>query len=130
MKTGTNQPWSPSRLYRDTDNAMMMGVCAGIADYFGLPRWVVRVGWVFLLFAFTFMTVIAYFAMGFALKPKPLDLYANVEEERFWREARVDPKRTVGDLQSKYRHIEKRIREAEAFVTSSEFKLRRDFKGL
>ena len=130
MMTRTNQPWSPSRLYRDPDNGMMMGVCAGIADYFGIARWIVRVGAVVLLFAFTFMTVIAYFALGFILKPKPLDLYANAEEERFWRDTRVDPKRTVGDLQSKYRHIEKRIRDAEAFVTSSEFKLRRDFRGL
>lgn len=125
-----NTPWSPSRLYRDTDHSVLMGVCAGIADYFGLPRWVVRVAAVFLLFAFTFMTVIVYFALGFMLKPKPLDLYANADEERFWRDARVDPKRTVGDLQSKYRAIEKRIRDAEAFVTSSEFKLRRDFRGL
>jgi phage shock protein C len=128
--TRTNQPWSPSRLYRDPDNGVMMGVCAGIADYFGIARWIVRVGAIVLLFAFTFMTVIVYFGLGLALKPKPLDLYANADEERFWRDARVDPKRTVGDLQSKYRAIEKRIRDAEAFVTSSEFKLRRDFKHL
>jgi phage shock protein C len=130
MMTRTNQPWSPSRLYRDPDNGVMMGVCAGIADYFGIARWIVRVGAIVLLFAFTFMTVIVYFGLGLALKPKPLDLYANADEERFWRDARVDPKRTVGDLQSKYRAIEKRIRDAEAFVTSSEFKLRRDFRWL
>jgi len=130
MNTGSNFSWSPSRLYRDPDNGMMMGVCAGIADYFGIARWMVRVGAVILLFAFTFMTVIAYFALGYILKPKPTDLYIDAEEERFWRNTRVDPKRTVGDLQSKYRHIEKRIRDAEAFVTSSEFKLRRDFRGL
>jgi phage shock protein C len=129
MKTA-NTPWSPSRLYRDTDNSVLMGVCAGIADYFGLPRWAVRLAAVFLLFAFTFMTVIAYVMLGFMLKPKPLDLYASADEERFWRDTRIDPKRTVGDLQAKYRAIEKRIRDAEAFVTSSEFKLRRDFRGL
>ena len=130
MTTGTNQPWSPSRLYRDPANGMLMGVCAGIADYFGMPRWLVRVGAVFMLFAFTFMTVFTYLALGFALKPKPLDLYASEDEERFWRTARVDPKRTVGDLQSRYRTVEKRIRDAEAFVTSSEFRLRRDFRQL
>ncbi len=124
MNTGT------TRLYRDTEHSMVMGVCAGIADYFGAPRWLVRVGAVFALFAFTFMTVIVYFSMGFFLKPKPIDLYANEDEERFWQRTRVDPKRTVSDIQSKFRSVEKRIRDAEAFVTSSEFKLRRDFRKL
>ena len=130
MNTGINHSWSPSRLYRDPANGMLMGVCAGIADYFGVARWIVRAGAIVLLFAFTFMTVLIYFGLGFFLKPKPLDLYADAEEERFWRTTRIDPKRTVGELQTKFRTIEKRIRDAEAFVTSSEFKLRRDFRGL
>jgi len=130
MNTGINNSWSPSRLYRDPANGMLMGVCAGIADYFGIPRWIVRVGAVFMFFAFFFMTVVAYLVLGFVLKPKPIDLYANEDEERFWRGARIDPKRTVSDLHAKYRAIEKRIRDAEAFVTSSEFRLRRDFRGL
>jgi phage shock protein C len=121
---------SPNRLYRDPDNAVLMGVCAGIADYFGVPRWVVRVGAVFLLFCFHFFTIVGYFALGFFLKPKPTDLYRDAEEEQFWRRARVDPKGTVGDVQGKFRDIERRIRDAEAFVTSSEFKLRRDFRKL
>ena len=28
-----NTPWSPSRLYRDTDHSVLMGVCAGIAPF-------------------------------------------------------------------------------------------------
>jgi phage shock protein C len=126
----TTSSWSPNRLYRDPDHAMLMGVCAGIADYFGLPRWLVRVGMVILLFTFHFFAVAGYVAMGFFLKPKPADLYKSAEEEEFWRRTRVDPKRTVADVQSKYRDIERRIRDAEAFVTSSEFKLRRDFRKL
>jgi len=27
---------NPHRLYRDKDNAMLAGVCAGLASYFGL----------------------------------------------------------------------------------------------
>ena len=130
MINGPARDWSPNRLYRDTEHGMMMGVCAGIADYFGAPRWAVRLGAVFLLFAFTFMTVIVYFSMGFFLKPKPIDLYADADDERFWRRTRVDPKSTVSDIQAKFRAVEKRIRDAEAFVTSSEFKLRRDFRKL
>ena len=36
----------PKRLYKDPANAMVAGVCAGIAEYFGWdPTWV-RLGWV------------------------------------------------------------------------------------
>ena len=31
------------QLYRDTDNARIAGVCAGIAHYFGLETWLVRI---------------------------------------------------------------------------------------
>ena len=126
----TNPTWSPNRLYRDPDHAMLMGVCAGIADYFGIPRWLVRVGAVIVLFTFFFFTIAVYLGLGFFLKPKPADLYANVEEENFWRRTRIDPKSTVADVNARFRDIERRIRDAEAFVTSSEFKLRRDFRKL
>ena len=34
------------KLYRDPENGMLAGVCAGIAEYFGWdPTWV-RLGWV------------------------------------------------------------------------------------
>ena len=126
----TTSSASPNRLYRDPDNAVLMGVCAGIADYFGIARWVVRLGMVILLFTFHFFTIVGYFALGFILQPKPAGLYANPDEEEFWRRTRVDPRRSVADVQGKYRDIERRIRDAEAFVTSSEFKLRRDFHKL
>lgn len=29
---------NPHRLYRDKDNAILTGVCAGLANYFGLNR--------------------------------------------------------------------------------------------
>ena len=35
------------RLYRSTDNRMVAGVCAGIADYFGIDPTLVRLIFVF-----------------------------------------------------------------------------------
>jgi phage shock protein C len=34
------------KLYRSSRNRMLAGVCAGIADYFGLDPTVVRLAWV------------------------------------------------------------------------------------
>lgn len=59
-------------LYRDTENARIAGVCGGVADYFGLERWLVRILVVtaFFLLAGPFM-FIAYIACWFILEPKP-----------------------------------------------------------
>ena len=127
---GQNTRFSPNRLYRDPENGVISGVCAGIADYFGISVTPVRVAAVIGLIFFFLPVVIGYIAMGYFLKPKPADLYASAVEEAFWRRTRVDPSRTVSEIQQKFRGIERRIREAEAYVTSSEFKLNRDFKEL
>lgn len=34
------------RLYKSKDNRMLDGVCAGIAEYFGIDPTLVRLGWV------------------------------------------------------------------------------------
>jgi hypothetical protein len=57
-------------------------------------------------------------------------LYSSREEEAFWRSVRLEPSRTAHDLLRKFQELERRLRAAEARVTSSEFKLRREFKDL
>jgi len=121
---------SPNKLYRDPANGIFRGVCAGIADYFGISVGLVRILTVLGVFVFSFPVVIGYLVLGFVLDPKPSGLYRSPDEESFWRRARVDPKGTVSDIQQKFRDVERRIREAEAYVTSSEFRLNRDFKEL
>ena len=121
---------SPIRFYRDPDNGPFLGVCAGIADYFDVPSMAVRLGAVFGLLFFTLPTVIAYVLAGVLVDRKPAELYANEDQEAFWRKVRVEPNQTVGDLGRKFRDIERRIRNTEAYVTSSEFKLNRDFREL
>ena len=34
------------KLYRNTENKMVAGVCSGIADYFDIDPTLVRLGWV------------------------------------------------------------------------------------
>ena len=74
---------SPNRLYRDPDNGPVLGVCAGVAEYFGVTPMAVRVVAVFGLVFFTLPMVIAYGAAGMFLDTKPDGLFANDEEEDF-----------------------------------------------
>jgi phage shock protein C len=118
------------RLYRDGRRAWLAGVCAGIADYFGLNPGLVRALTVASAVFFTFPTVVAYIIAAFALPRRPAELYDSPEEEAFWRSVRLEPGRTAHDLARKFQELERRLRAAEARVTSSEFKLQRQFKDL
>ncbi len=124
------RPASPRGLYRDGRRAWLAGVCAGIADYFGLNPCLVRALTVASAVFFTFPTVVAYLIAAFALPRRPADMYDSPEEEAFWRSVRLEPGRTAHDLTRKFQELERRLRAAEARVTSSEFKLRRQFRDL
>jgi phage shock protein C len=65
MKPGTS-------LYRDPKNGKIAGVCAGIADYFKLEIWLVRIltATAFFLLGGSFVLV-AYIAAWFILDKKP-----------------------------------------------------------
>jgi len=119
-----------SRLYRDTREGKILGVCAGLADYFGVETWVVRAIALIALVMFTIPTLIAYFAAPLVIKEKPRDFYGSRDEEGFWRGVRTEPSETAGALRHKFRDIERRMRAIEAYVTSREFSLNRDFRDL
>ena len=121
---------SPNRLYRDPYRGKLLGVCAGIADYFGFNPTVVRVLAAVGLIMFTVPTVIAYLAAGYLFKVKPRDMYASPEEEVFWRGVRTEPGGTARNLRHRFRDQERRLRAIEAYVTSREFKLNRDIADL
>ena len=123
-------PPSPRGLYRDPRRAWLAGVCAGIADYFGVSPCMVRALTVMSAIFFPPPTFIGYLIAAFVLKRRPDDMYENAREEAFWRSVRLEPGRTAHDLARKFQELERRLRAAEARVTSSEFKLRRQFRDL
>jgi phage shock protein C len=122
--------YSPNKLYRDPRKGMILGVCAGIADFFGVSPLLVRIVALVSLFLFTLPTFIAYFVAAALIRRKPEDLYASGEEEVFWRAVRTEPRQTVRELRHKFREMERRMRAMEGWVTSREFKLNREFRDL
>ena len=59
------------KLYRSDDNAMICGVCGGIAEYFNFDPSLVRIGWV--LISFWGPGIIAYIIAALIL-PKKSDV--------------------------------------------------------
>lgn len=120
----------PSRLYRNRKRGKVSGVCAGVADYFGISTFVVRLAALISLFMFTFPTLVCYVLATILLDPAPEFTYQSEEEKEFWRQVRVKPSESLSRLRHKFRDQEQRLRNMEAFVTSSEARLHREFRDL
>ena len=73
------------RLYRNRETGVIMGVCSGIAEFFDLEVWVVRVAAVISLYFFTTVTGLAYLVLGLVLKDAPLSYRGRRKEQEFWR---------------------------------------------
>ena len=130
MNAAANHEPNPRRLYRDVENGILAGVCAGIGDYFGISvralRWLV-----FLSCAFAMPAVfISYIVATILLPRKPAGMYHTQDEERFWRSIRRDPHFTCDDIRSKFRDLDNRLQGMEHYVTSPRFDLDQKFKDL
>ncbi len=119
------------RLYKDKGRAMIAGVCAGIADYYGWRPEGLRVGLV-ILTLFTFpLPIIAYFIAAMVMKRKSAaPAYRSPEEERFWRTFSTRPAATFSELKHRFRAIDTRLADLESAVLSDEYGLRKAFKDL
>ncbi len=123
--------YNPNRLYKDERRGRIMGVCAGIADYFDVRPSMVRLLTVIAAFITGFFfTIAAYVLLGFILEAKPEEIATDPEEEKFWRKARTKPEYTKVDLRNRYEDIEHRIRKMEAYMTSKQFRLNRELREL
>ena len=73
-------------LYKDTEEGILMGVCAGIANYFNFSRNGVRLIVVLSLLFMFWPTVVAYTIVGLILRHRPL-CYCGGDERGFWRKS-------------------------------------------
>ena len=119
---------NPHRLFRDRENAMLAGVCAGIAEYFGLNRKGVRLVTVLLMLfpPFFAFVVFSYVILAIVLPAKPADLYETKEQAEFWRGVSTAPSDVFGALSHRFKELNLRLERMEAFVTSKEFEIDRE----
>ena len=117
---------NPHRLYRDKENAMIAGVLAGLANYFGLNRQGLRlIAAVCTVFFLPFM-VPAYIILTIILPVKPKDLYQDESQEKFWRGVTMAPTDVFSNLSHRFRELDLRLQKMEAYVTSREFDMDRE----
>ncbi len=120
-----------TKFYLDKANAKWMGVCAGIADYTGIDVTLVRIGMVVGTVIGSGALIVIYLAAGFIAPPKPRELDNDTPADaKFWQGVRASPRRTVRDVRSKFRDIDRRLADVETYVTSSNNQLSREIERL
>lgn len=120
-----------TKFYLDKKNAKWMGVCAGIADYTGIDVTIVRIGMAVGTILGSGALIIVYLAAGFIAPAKPRELdYDTPDDAKFWQGVRASPKRTVRDVRSKFRDIDRRLADVETYVTSSNNRLAQEIEQL
>lgn len=108
----------------------MLGVCAGVADYFGFDRNVVRAVTVVCALFFP-TTILAYFILGLALDREPeQDRMTSPYQSELRRRVRSQPHSTLHSQRHRFRELDRRLQKLEKYVTSKRFRLDREFDGL
>lgn len=121
---------NPNRLFRNTREGKLGGVCAGIADFFNVDAALVRIGWVVGLFLFTPVFLFGYLVLCLILKQRPPHLFETPEDEKFWRSVTTRPDQTLSALRARFRQIDQKISTMEGYVASNEYNLNRQFRDL
>jgi phage shock protein C len=129
-QTGAFGP-GPAGIYRDPSRGRVAGVCAGLADYFGVAVGGVRLTLVLLsLFGLFGPVLVGYIVLAVLLPRKPLHLYRDSADEAFWRSVTRRPADTVSGLSRRFRDMEERLARMERRVTSPDEVLRARFRDL
>ncbi|MXO90939.1 envelope stress response membrane protein PspC [Pontixanthobacter aquaemixtae] len=117
-------------LYRDKQNAKLMGVCSGIADYTGVNALWVRLGFLVLLFMSGGGALPFYFLAGLLLNKKPPHLYVEREEQKYWQGVRQSPRRSAREIRSRMRDIDRRLADIETYYVTSNPRLTAEIERL
>jgi phage shock protein C len=130
MNDARREPGLINKLYRNPRRGMIFGVCAGIAEYFGFDVTVTRVAVAFgALFAFP-MIFGAYLVLAFLL---PCKRYVGTERDTVdpvERQVRSSPHDTLASVRYRFGDLDARLQRLEKHVTSSRYKLDREFRRL
>ena len=122
-------------LYRDPNNGILGGVCAGIAEYFSSEVWIIRLLVVsaFLFSAGLFVSI-AYIAAYFILDKMPeqrewqQSIYKKHNLKRKAWQSGQSAQQVLQSVNDDLNKVENDIEHLEGYVTSFAFKMDREFK--
>ncbi|MBO2591500.1 envelope stress response membrane protein PspC [Shewanella algae] len=121
-------------LYRIPQQRKIAGVCAGVAEYFNLEPWLVRVvaASIFLLGG-SGIVVIIYLLLWMILDVKPWtakDTHKDIGVKKKVWQAGEPAKQVLRDVSNRFQSLEHRLRALEQHVTSEQFELKRQINNL
>lgn len=122
------------RLYKSRRNKKIAGVCAGLADYFEISPFWVRLAFVVSLFFGPF-AIFAYILAALIMDKEPLDAKPQSYADATRPAGTPQPdrplrKRDFRDCSEKFADLEKKLQRLEAAITSKKFKLHREFSRM
>ncbi len=120
-----------TKFYLDKQNAKWKGVCAGIADYTGVDVLWIRISAVLLTLMGGFpWTLFAYWGAAWFGEKKPIHLYLDQDDKKFWQGVRQSPARTTRDIRSRFRDIDHRLADIESYYVSNNRQLADEIESL
>jgi len=119
------------QLFRDREKGRILGVCAGLADYFGLDLGLTRIVTFLALLLFTPAMLLVYFALVLLLPVKPhSEEIVDAAEQAFVKSVRSEPQAVLSQARHRFRELELRLQRLEKYVTSSSYNLDKEFESL
>ena len=123
------------KLYKNTKEKKILGVCAGVADYLEVDVTIVRIMTVLAMLIPGSFVVLAYFIAYFILSDKPKTSFTpkNTEYSKVKEtldEANSSSRTTFKNCSRKFSALHERLTRMEAYVTSSKFKLDQEFRNI
>ncbi len=112
-----------NRLYKIKRRAKLLGVCAGVGDYFNINVGFIRLLTVVGCFVFPIAVPLSYIVAAIFLEDKP---YQEATQDEFYNSLRNAPQQTLQGLRHRFNTMELRLRKMEKHVTSREREFEQD----
>jgi len=110
-----------NRPYRSRDG-WIFGVCAGLANYWGVNAAGLRfIAFIALFFTGFWPMVIAYIIAAFIMKPAPVRPIETEEDAEFYNSFTSSKKMALHRLKRTYDNLDRRIQRIEDVVTAKEY---------
>ena len=121
MRRGHERKGGP---YRARDG-MILGVCAGLADYFDMSVFWIRVIAVVVMLVTGLWPIVGiYFVAALLMKPAPVMPLRTEADEEFYNSFTSSRRMALHRLERTYERLDRRIRRMEGIVTQREYQWR------
>ncbi len=118
------------RFRRSADCAMLGGVCAGLADYFGFNVRATRLLAVVGFCINPLLATVAYLAAVMLVPADSTRTNPKSVDPVFKRAVRSAPGQAMTDVRRRFQSLDRRLARLEKYVTSDRYALDREFRDL